>query len=206
MGYESLRHLFYAHPEQWETTYQERFRSPFTRHLPLAIQQFGRPQPHPAFYCYTEELAVLQERIHMSFQSCMTVVRQVPHAAIGQFLQHVALKGRAVHDVVVACSRLEHGESVVVARGECDVFGTGRLESLHPLLCIELGGVESVGQMCVFLVVDGLFVHDPLAVANHGVDTPVDEDAEFIVLKILARFQDFLRGLVLCPCAEACQQ
>ncbi|MDY3297335.1 MAG: Fic family protein [Selenomonas sp.] len=92
MGYESLRHLFYAHPEQWETTYQERFRSPFTRHLPLAIQQFGRPQPHPAFYCYTEELAVLQERIHMSFQSCMTVVRQVPHAAIGQFLQHALIE------------------------------------------------------------------------------------------------------------------
>lgn len=92
MGYESLRHLFYAHPEQWENAYQERFHSPFIRHLPLAIQQVGRQTAHPAFYCYTEELAVLQERIHTSFQSCMTVVRQVPHAAIEQFLQHALIE------------------------------------------------------------------------------------------------------------------
>jgi len=92
MTYESLQHLFYTAPERWETVYEERFHSSFSRHLPLSIRQVGRAQEHPAFYCYPEEFAVLQDAIRASFQSCMSVIHQVPHAAIGQFLQHVLIE------------------------------------------------------------------------------------------------------------------
>ena len=58
MKYESLYSLYYKDNQIWEKVYQERFHSPFSRHLPLAIKQYHRRQSHPAFFCYTEEIAL----------------------------------------------------------------------------------------------------------------------------------------------------
>ncbi len=41
------------------------------------------------------------------------------------------------------------------------------------------------------------FVEDPFAVAEHAVDAPVNEEAEFHVLKFAAGLQVFGSGLVI---------
>ena len=92
LAYESLKHIFYRNPERWKAVYEARYRSPFARHLPLSIRQVGRAQVHPAFYCYPEELVVLQDTIRTSFQSCMRIIEQVPQAAVGQFLHHALIE------------------------------------------------------------------------------------------------------------------
>ena len=45
-------------------------------------------------------------------------------------------------------------------------------------------------------------MEDPLAVAEHAVDTPVDEQAEFHVLKFAAGLQIFGSGLVITALRE----
>ena len=63
MKYESLYSLYYKDSQIWEKVYQERFHSPFSRHLPLAIKQYHRRQSHPAFFCYTEEIALSWKKL-----------------------------------------------------------------------------------------------------------------------------------------------
>ena len=90
MKYESLYSLYYKDSQIWEKVYQERFHSPFSRHLPLAIKQYHRRQSHPAFFCYTEEIALSLEKIASEVMDCLDIIHQVPPAAISQFL-HMSL-------------------------------------------------------------------------------------------------------------------
>ena len=90
MKYESLYSLYYKDNQIWEKVYQERFHSPFSRHLPLAIKQYHRRQSHPAFFCYTEEIALSLEKIASEVMDCLDIIHQVPPAAISQFL-HMSL-------------------------------------------------------------------------------------------------------------------
>ena len=90
MKYESLYSLYYKDSQIWEKVYQERFHSPFSRHLPLAIKQYHRRQSHPAFFCYTEEIALSLEKIASEVMDCLDIIHQVPPAAISQFL-HTSL-------------------------------------------------------------------------------------------------------------------
>lgn len=85
MKYESLYSLYYKDSQIWEKVYQERFHSPFSRHLPLAIKQYHRRQSHPAFFCYTEEIALSLEKIASEVMDCLDIIHQVPPAAISQF-------------------------------------------------------------------------------------------------------------------------
>lgn len=86
MPYESLYKLYYKAPDTWEKTYQERFHSPFSHHLPLSIQQYNHRHSYPAFYCYTEEMGVLQDRIMSEFTDCLHVIEQIPASAKTQLL------------------------------------------------------------------------------------------------------------------------
>ena len=86
MKYESLYSLYYKDSQIWEKVYQERFHSPFSRHLPLAIKQYHRRQSHPAFFCYTEEIALSLEKIASEVMDCHDILLHVPPAAISQFL------------------------------------------------------------------------------------------------------------------------
>ena len=90
MKYESLYSLYYKDSQIWEKVYQERFHSPFSRHLPLAIKQYHRRQSHPAFFCYSEEIALSLEKIASEVMDCLDIIHQVPPAAISQFL-HMSL-------------------------------------------------------------------------------------------------------------------
>jgi len=86
MSYKSLYSIYYKTPDEWERIYQSRFNSPFTHHISLSIHQYNRHRNNPGFYCYTEEMAVLQESIMKHFNSCMEIIKRLPGVAIPQFL------------------------------------------------------------------------------------------------------------------------
>ena len=111
-------------------------------------------------------------------------------AGVGQHLQHVLPVGRAVHDVVVAHLRVEHREAVVVLRRDRDVPHARGLGHRHPRRRVVLDGVERRRHVPLVLRDrEALLLHDPLALAGHGVDTPVDEEPEAGLPEPLARLQ-----------------
>jgi len=86
MAYESLVLLYRKNAARWAAEHQQRRNSPMTRHLPIALQEYGRAQSYPAFYCYTEELALLQEAIGRDFTTLLGMIGHIPKAGIEQFL------------------------------------------------------------------------------------------------------------------------
>ena len=128
-------------------------------------------------------------------------------AGIGQFLQDIALEGGGIDDVIVAGLALEHREAVVVTRGDGDVTSTGILDGAYPLVGIKARWIETCGQLGILVTVDALVEHDPLAIGEHRIDTPVDKDTELVVLELLAGLEVLLGGDIgvgLGSSAQAC--
>ena len=96
---------------------------------------------------------------------------------VGELLRHVAPE-RRVHDVVVRLLRVPQAEAVVVLRREDDVLHAGRLGDGHPLVGVELHGVEALVEVVVLLHrrLASARPADLLARERHG--APVDEHAE----------------------------
>ena len=90
MPYESLYHIYYKTPSVWDKEYHQRFNSSAARHLPISISQYGRQQQHPAFFCYTEEIALLQDKIMDNFRQFIQTVSSLPAAAMPLYL-HTSL-------------------------------------------------------------------------------------------------------------------
>lgn len=86
MAYESLYLLYRKDEIAWKEEYARRSNSPMTRCLDIKIQEYGRGQSYPAFYCYTEELALLQEAIGRDFTTLLAMIAHIPKAGIEQFL------------------------------------------------------------------------------------------------------------------------
>ena len=61
----------------------------------------------------------------------------------------------------------------MVARGDGYILSTSGLNGSYPLICIEVRGVKSLGQLGVFLVVDVAIGHHPFAFTNHRVESPM---------------------------------
>lgn len=86
MLYESLYHIYYKNPADWKKEYNQRFNSSATRHLPIAINQYGRQQEHPAFFCYTEEIALLQDKTMDEFRQFTQLASRLPAMAMPLYL------------------------------------------------------------------------------------------------------------------------
>ena len=67
MVYEHLSRLYHRDEARWKEEYERRSSSPMTRRFDFILQEYGRTQAYPAFCCYTEELALLQEAIRRDF-------------------------------------------------------------------------------------------------------------------------------------------
>ena len=132
----------------------------------------------------------------------------VPSAGIGQLFDDVPFERCSVHGVVCAGRRLEEREAVVVACGDGDVLCAGCLYRRYPCVGIELGGIECFCQLGVFPVVDVPVCHHPFARTDHRVESPMQEDAELLVLELFACLEVLCCRLVrfLCHAAEAGQQ
>ena len=87
MHYESLHHIYYKQNPKWETVYNQRLNSPAAKILPLSIKQYGRSHANPAFYCYTEEIALLQDQIMAAFHNFVNIAAKLPDFAMPQYLR-----------------------------------------------------------------------------------------------------------------------
>ena len=130
----------------------------------------------------------------------------LPVALVGQHFQNILLIGRRIDDVPVILLRTEHGEAIVMLAGDGDVLHARGFRQRDPFRRIVFGGIELRRQFLIFG--DGHFaiIHDPFAIAEHAIYTPVNEHAEPGVLKPFARLQVGLGRLVSLACRRGSQQ
>lgn len=86
MEYESLSKVYYKRPLQHKKIYSERFNSASTRHFDFNIQEYGRQNAYQAFFCYTEEFALITEKIYQRFSDVQQVLSAVPPLVLEQFI------------------------------------------------------------------------------------------------------------------------
>ena len=125
------------------------------------------------------------------YQRVVEMQRHVLTLALGGQLGYdVALERGGIHDVVISAFAVEHREAVVVTGSDADVPGSGGFDGTHPFGCVEIGGIEAPGHLAVLLVGQSVVVQGPLALAVHGVNTPVDENSETVLTELLLRLND----------------
>lgn len=100
MKYESLYKIYYKFPESHNRIYTERFYAPNTRHFNFTIREYNHQKEYPAFFCYTEEFAVLVEEIYQKHEKLLYALSTVPHLVLEQFiLSCVVDEVRATSDI-----------------------------------------------------------------------------------------------------------
>ena len=100
MKYESLGKIFYKRPTEHSKIYNERFNSPLTRHFDFQIQEYNHRNKYPAFFCYTEEFAVLMEETYKKHEDLLQALQAVPPLVLEQFiLSSVVDEVRATSDI-----------------------------------------------------------------------------------------------------------
>ena len=107
---------------------------------------------------------------------------------VGEHFERIFFVGRALDDVPVREFGVEHGEAVVVAGSDGDVLHAGGFGESDPGFGVEFFGIEKVREALVVVELELAVVEDPFAVTEDAVDAPVDEEAEFVVLEVLAGF------------------
>ena len=83
--FDTLKKIYYISPEQHCTIYAERFNSSLSRKLPLKIREFNHHVEYPLFYYYTEELALLQERINRKYLEFIKLLDNTSPLVLLQF-------------------------------------------------------------------------------------------------------------------------
>ena len=119
MEYESLYYIYYKEPDKWEDEYRTRFSSPFARQLPFVLRQYGRNAEHPAFFCYTEEIALLQDKIMGQFKEFMEIAGRLPGAAMEIYLHGSLIEEiKSTNDIEgVRSTRREIMEAMALPEG-----------------------------------------------------------------------------------------
>ena len=96
------------------------------------------------------------------------------------------MEGGSIYDIEIGLLGAEHGKSVVMARGDGDIFGPRSFDGRHPFGSIEPRRIKAGGKQIVFRTLDVLVVLVPLALGGHTVYSPMQEDTEFLVLKFFS--------------------
>lgn len=85
MNYRTLKKIYYADEKKYEAEYSRRFHAPFTQHLGIDIQEYNRKNAYPAFLVYTQEMALLMEKIYKKYEALLYVIHSVPDVVLHQF-------------------------------------------------------------------------------------------------------------------------
>ena len=85
MLYESLYKMYYKNQQQYDEQYKLRFNSPFTRHFPLKIKEYNHRNEYEIFYCSTEEIILLYDKILSTSLKLQKLLLNIPQVGIEQF-------------------------------------------------------------------------------------------------------------------------
>ena len=87
MTYIPLYEIYYKQNNEWFPEYQKRFNNLFTKHLDITIKEFNREKEFQLFYCHTEYIVTLQNKIMFDFLRLQKLFNLLPGAGIDQFLK-----------------------------------------------------------------------------------------------------------------------
>ena len=85
MSYNSLTKICYKNADAYDTEYQKLYNAPFTQHLNILIKQYNHNNAYPAFFNYTEDIALLMEKIYKAYENFLYVIHSVPPVVLHQF-------------------------------------------------------------------------------------------------------------------------
>lgn len=85
MSYDTLTKIYYNSENDYNNEYLKRYNSSFTKHLDISIKQYNHKNAYPAFFCYTEEIFLLMEKIYKSYEALLYVIHSVPPVVLQQF-------------------------------------------------------------------------------------------------------------------------
>ena len=109
----------------------------------------------------------------------------------GQFLDNITFEWSGIYDIIIGFLGIEHRETIVMTTGYGDILGTRSLDLGYPFRCIEFRRIESRSQLGILIAMNVTVVHIPFSLGSHAIDTPMEENTELIVLKLLACLQVF---------------
>lgn len=87
MAYIPLYEIYYKQNNEWFQEYQKRFNNLFAKHLDITIKEFNREKEFQLFYCHTEYIVTLQNKIMFDFLRLQKLFNLLPSAGIDQFLK-----------------------------------------------------------------------------------------------------------------------
>lgn len=87
MAYIPLYEIYYKQNNEWFPEYQKRFNNLFSKHLDITIKEFNREKEFQLFYCHTEYIVTLQNKIMFDFLILQKLFTLLPGAGIDQFLK-----------------------------------------------------------------------------------------------------------------------
>lgn len=87
MTYIPLYEIYYKQNNEWFQEYQKRFNNLFAKHLDISIKEFNREKEFQLFYCHTEYIVTLQNKIMFDFLRLQKLFNLLPGAGIEQFLK-----------------------------------------------------------------------------------------------------------------------
>lgn len=87
MAYIPLYEIYYKQNNEWFQEYQKRFNNLFAKHLDITIKEFNREKEFQLFYCHTEYIVTLQNKIMFDFLRLQKLFTLLPGAGIDQFLK-----------------------------------------------------------------------------------------------------------------------
>ena len=87
MTYIPLYEIYYKQNNEWFPEYQKRFNNLFAKHLDITIKEFNREKEFQLFYCHTEYIVTLQNKIMFDFLRLQQLFNLLPGAGIEQFLK-----------------------------------------------------------------------------------------------------------------------
>lgn len=85
MSYNSLTKIYYKNANEHDAEYQKLYNAPFAQHLNILIKQYNHNNAYPAFFNYTEDIALLTEKIYKAYENFLYVIHSVPPVVLHQF-------------------------------------------------------------------------------------------------------------------------
>lgn len=147
MAYIPLSKVYHKCPDKHESAYMERFKFPLTKHFNFSIRQYDRRNEYPAFFCYTEELALLSEKIYRKHEQLLWLLKSVPALIMEQFvLNSVVDEVRATSDIEGIHSTRREIEDVVKGTSQSPRFSSivGKYRALIELTEIRFETCEDI--------------------------------------------------------------
>lgn len=91
MKYEPLNKIFRNNSSAHNAVYLQRFNSPTAKHFDFPIREFNHKKEYPAFFCYTEEFALLTEKIYEKRDRLTKTLSRIPEIVLRQFMLSCAI-------------------------------------------------------------------------------------------------------------------